>query len=123
MWNEPSKQKLSKLPLLYSTEHVPLEDKLIHLHFFIGGCDWFIAEIDEDLDLMFRLAKQQAKGYRLASGRAIHLGGQSAARKWTGQEIDDVKELQAKECMQRHFPSWQVNFMVAIYRIVLRHQS
>ncbi len=77
----------------------------------------------EDLDLMFRLAKQQAKGYRLASGRVIHLGGKSAARKWTGQEINDVKELQAKECMQRHFPSWQVNFMVGIYRIVLRHQS
>jgi hypothetical protein len=27
-----------------------LQDKLIHLHFFIGACDWFIAEYDgEDL--------------------------------------------------------------------------
>jgi hypothetical protein len=27
-----------------------LKDKLIYLHFFIGGCDWYIAEYDgEDL--------------------------------------------------------------------------
>ena len=23
-------------------------DKLIHLHFFIGGCDWYICEYDGD---------------------------------------------------------------------------
>ena len=50
MWNEPSKKRLAKIPRLYETEHVPLKDKLIHLHFFIGGCDWFVAEYDgEDL--------------------------------------------------------------------------
>lgn len=46
MWNPPSKEILSKLPRLYETEHVSLKDKTIHLHFFIGGCDWFIAEFD-----------------------------------------------------------------------------
>ena len=25
---------------------MPLRDKRIYLHFFIGGCDWFIAEYD-----------------------------------------------------------------------------
>ena len=50
MWNEPSKERLDKIPRLYETEEVPLEGKLIHLHFFIGGCDWYIAEFDgEDL--------------------------------------------------------------------------
>ena len=50
MWNEPTKERLSSIPGLYETEHVPLKDKLIHLHFFIGGCDWYIAEYDgEDL--------------------------------------------------------------------------
>ena len=50
MWNEPSKERLDKIPRLYETEDVPLEDKLIYLHFFIGGCDWYIAEYDgEDL--------------------------------------------------------------------------
>ena len=50
MWNTPSKDMLATIPRLYETEHIPLQDKLIHLHFFIGACDWFIAEFDgEDL--------------------------------------------------------------------------
>ena len=50
MWNEPSTERLSKIPRLYETEHIRPQDKLIHLHFFIGACDWFIAEYDgEDL--------------------------------------------------------------------------
>jgi hypothetical protein len=46
MWNVPSKERLANIPLLYETEHVPLKDKLVYLHFFIGGCDWYIAEFD-----------------------------------------------------------------------------
>ncbi len=46
MWNVPSKERLEKIPKLYETEHIPLKDKPIHLHFFIGSCDWFIAEYD-----------------------------------------------------------------------------
>jgi hypothetical protein len=50
MWNEPGKEELAAIPRLYQTEEVPLKDKLIYLHFFIGGCDWYIAEYDgEDL--------------------------------------------------------------------------
>ena len=50
MWNKPSKERLAKIPKLYETENVPLADKLIYLHFFIGGSDWYIAEYDgEDL--------------------------------------------------------------------------
>jgi len=55
MWNEPSKERLAKIPRLYETEHIPIEDKLIHLHFFIGGCDWYISEYDGE-DLFFGFA-------------------------------------------------------------------
>ncbi len=55
MWNIPSQERLDKIPRLYETEHIPVEDKLIHLHFFIGGCDWFIAEYD-GADLFFGYA-------------------------------------------------------------------
>jgi hypothetical protein len=48
MWNIPTKKRLEKIPKLYETEDIPLTDKLIYLHFFIGGCDWFIAEHDGD---------------------------------------------------------------------------
>ncbi|MGV8080987.1 MAG: DUF2958 domain-containing protein [Syntrophales bacterium] len=46
MWNEPSKERLERIPRLYETEDTPLPAKMIHLHFFIGGCDWYIAEYD-----------------------------------------------------------------------------
>ena len=50
MWNEPSKERLAKIPKLYETEHIPLKDKLIYLYCFIAGCDWYVAEYDgEDL--------------------------------------------------------------------------
>lgn len=48
MWNTPTQERLAKIPRLYETEHIPLRDKMIHLHFFIGGCDWYIAEYDGD---------------------------------------------------------------------------
>ena len=46
MWNVPTIERLAEIPKLYETEHIALQDKLIHLHFFLGGCDWFIAEHD-----------------------------------------------------------------------------
>lgn len=55
MWNEPSQERLARIPRLYETEFIPLKDKLIYLHFFIGGCDWYIAEFDGD-DLFFGYA-------------------------------------------------------------------
>jgi hypothetical protein len=46
MWNIPTKQRLAKIPPLYKTEDIPLCEKMIYLHFFLGGCDWYIAEYD-----------------------------------------------------------------------------
>lgn len=46
MWNEPSKERLNRIPRLYETEKIPVEEKMIYLHFFIGACDWYVAEFD-----------------------------------------------------------------------------
>lgn len=74
----------------------------------------------EDLDLMYRLHKKKTKGYRFSNGEVIHLGGRSAVRKWTGREINSKKELQARECMLRHFPRWQTTFFELVQR-TLQH--
>ena len=55
MWNVPTKERLAKIPKLYQTENIPLKDKLIYLHFFIAGCDWYTAEYDGD-DLFWGFA-------------------------------------------------------------------
>ncbi len=52
MWNIPTKERLDKIAKLYETEHTLFENKIIHLHFFIGGCDWFICE-DDGQDTFF----------------------------------------------------------------------
>lgn len=56
MYNEPSSKQLSRIPALYSSEDVKLKDKIIHMHFFIGGCDWYIAEYDSTERLFFGYA-------------------------------------------------------------------
>jgi hypothetical protein len=48
MWNMPSQSRLDKILRLYETEHIATQDKLIYLHFFIGGSDWYAAEFDGD---------------------------------------------------------------------------
>ena len=63
MWNEPSQERLSRIPKLYETEHITAEDKIIHLHFFIGCSDWYIAEYDGE-DLFF--------GYAILNGDLLN---------------------------------------------------
>ena len=55
MWNPPSAELLNQVPRLYATERVPAREKVIHLHFFFAGCDWFAAEYDGE-DLFFGFA-------------------------------------------------------------------
>lgn len=56
MWNKPNKDELLQLPAFYTTEHVPLKEKVIHLHFFIGGCDWYAAEYNPESQTFFGFA-------------------------------------------------------------------
>ncbi len=46
--SEPSLQELERLPPLYSQENVPIRDQVLHMHFFLGGCDWYGAEYDRN---------------------------------------------------------------------------
>ncbi|SHN51949.1 DUF2958 domain-containing protein [Desulfovibrio litoralis] len=46
MWNHPTAKQLATLPTFYSTENISLKDKVIYMHFFFGGCDWYVAEFD-----------------------------------------------------------------------------
>lgn len=56
MWNKPSSEELAKLPAFYSTEEIPLKEKVIHMHFFIGGCDWYAIEYNPEDKLFFGFA-------------------------------------------------------------------
>ena len=46
MWCKPTEKQLERLPKLYETENISLKDKIIHMHFFVGNCDWYACEYD-----------------------------------------------------------------------------
>jgi len=77
MWNIPSRKRLDRLPRLYQTEDVPLKDKPIYLHFFLGDCDWYVAEYDGQ-DLFF--------GYAI-------LNGDDCNAEWGHFSFPELKEL------------------------------
>jgi hypothetical protein len=55
MWNIPTREQLARLPGLYETDHIDCKDKIIHLHFFMGSFDWWLAEFDGE-DTFFGFA-------------------------------------------------------------------
>lgn len=38
---------VSRMPRTYETEAINSDDKIAHLHYFTGGCDWYIIEKDK----------------------------------------------------------------------------
>jgi hypothetical protein len=44
----PDPATLASIPALYATEDTPLDDELLHLHYFAGSCDWWVAELNAD---------------------------------------------------------------------------
>lgn len=100
MWNTPTEKDLARIPALYTTEEVPLKDKLIYLHFFIGGSDWYIAEYDgEDLFWGFTILNQDYEmaewGYiSFTEMKAIKVGPGIAIDRETGWKIKKAYEIE-----------------------------
>ncbi|HYQ85292.1 MAG TPA: hypothetical protein VEP28_15045 [Rubrobacter sp.] len=44
----PPDDEWERIPGLYDTEKIPTAKKLIMLHYFVGGFDWWVAEVDPD---------------------------------------------------------------------------
>ena len=48
MWNKPSAEELGGIPKLNESVEISLAEKIIYLHFFLGGTDLYVAEFDGD---------------------------------------------------------------------------
>ncbi|MCX5206108.1 DUF2958 domain-containing protein [Streptomyces sp. NBC_00237] len=44
----PSAEMLAGIPPLYGTENTSTSDTVVHLHYSVGRCDWYIAEVDPE---------------------------------------------------------------------------
>ncbi|GAB7023798.1 DUF2958 domain-containing protein [Salidesulfovibrio brasiliensis] len=97
MWNEPSPEQLDAIPRLYETETIPLENKLIHLHFFIGGCDWYAVEFDgEDTFFGYAILNRDWQNaewgyFSLSELKAITVAGSKSIAKRTGRQSPPVR--------------------------------
>lgn len=56
MWNPPTQKQLENIPKLYQTEGIPCKEKVIVMHFFFGGCDWYVVEYSPEEKIFFGYA-------------------------------------------------------------------
>lgn len=84
MINEPTAEQLAKVPGLYETEHISIQDKIIHAYFFIGDSHWFMSEFDKQ-DLAF--------GYAI-------LNGDFQMAEWGFFSINELKSINVLDVFQ-----------------------
>ena len=103
MWNEPTKEQLAKIPKLYETERAPPKEKLIWVHFFIGGCDWYVSEYDEEENLFW--------GYAI-------LNGDLEMAQWGYFSFEELKRIKIPPGFEIDCETcWQVKKAIQIEKI------
>ena len=53
MINRPAESELAKLADMKIDKNTPLEDRVIHMHFFLDGHDWYLSEYDPQKRVFF----------------------------------------------------------------------
>ena len=88
----PAVAELENIPALYSTEFEGDDagsEKTVYLHYFIGGCDWYICEID----LPWRVNPESDNTPGLAFGYSKGLGGYQGGE-WGYIHLTELEEIQ-----------------------------
>src|ERR1035441_7366244 len=85
----PPRKVLAKIPALYATEEIPFEDKVIHLHYFSAGTDYYIAE------LSFEPGEDGQSGRWLGFGYA-RLANQPEGAEWGLIDITALEAVKAR---------------------------
>ena len=101
MENLPTKKQLAGIPKFYETDHINVKDKIIHLHFSFGTCDWFIAEFDgEDTFFGFVILNDDLEmaewGYiSLSDLKSININNQQVERdpNWGIKKASEVEKI------------------------------
>ena len=79
----PGADRLDLIPDLYETEGTPLADKQLHLHYFVGTCDWYVAELDGDRRIAF--------GY-------VNLGDDQNAE-WGYMDLTEMRDIVVRDLL------------------------
>jgi hypothetical protein len=71
---------IRNMPLPYGSDDIKTEDKIVSLHYFYGGSDWYIVEKDSEPEQL------QAFGYVILNGDTINA-------EWGYVNIEELKEI------------------------------
>lgn len=104
MWSKPTEKQLAKIPAIYSTEETPLQDKMIHMHFFLAGCDWYAAEYDPTDRIFF--------GF-------VVLNGDLDMAEWGNFSLDELMNLKVKFLEVDRDRNWKVRPAREVKQIAL----
>jgi len=93
MWNKPIEKQLAKLPTMYSTENIDVKDKVIQMHFFLGGSDWYATEYSPEKELFF--------GF-------VILNGDTLNAEWGYFSLPELAEIKVRGLEVDRDLSWDV---------------
>ena len=82
MINRPTESELLKLARIKINKNTPLEERVIHMHFFLDGHDWYVSEYDPQRRTFF--------GYRVPNDE-YHRAG------WDHFSIDELYQMRGHE--------------------------
>lgn len=108
MWNEPSEKELRKLPPLYATENQDWQETMIHEHFFLGGCDWYMAEYSPEERIFFCYAI---------------LNDDFVNSEWGYTSFDELREINVRGFEIDRDMHWKVRKAGEVDRIVRGHRG
>lgn len=101
MKNQPTKGQLAGIHKFYETDHIQMKDKIIHLHFSFGTCDWFIAEFDGE-DTFF--------GF-------VILNDDLEMAEWGYISFEFLKIINLCDQQVEHDPEWKIRKASEVERI------
>lgn len=78
---------IQKMPHTYQTEKTPTDEKIVYLHYFFGGSDWYIVEKDKGSG--GDKTQYQAFGYAI-------LNGDHEMAEWGYISIEELKSYKSK---------------------------
>lgn len=100
---QPPARDLARIPALGATEATPCDEKVLHLHYFQGSADWYVAELDPETWRAFGWARITPGG-----GEWGYFDLAELATAWLRLHVHGVTEQSWDSSVPAPLGSWTV---------------
>lgn len=108
MWNEPSVSDLRALPPIGTNENVPWQEVPIRMHFFLGGCDWYMAEYSPQERVFY--------GYAILNNDLVNA-------EWGYMSLDELRDVRVRGFEIDRDLHWDTRKASEIEKIAMAHRN